>query len=187
MANDALTRSEAASPAPPLRRTFVSLATAILLLGIANSMVGSYLVLFASDEVKLSPEQVGALASAPAVGGIAVSWLLGRRFDRRPRRSYAVAVTVLGGLGLALFTWTRSFVLLIIVAATLVGCKAAAFPQLLSMARVILGDGREGQRSAPLLRSVSSLAWAIGPLIGAALLAWTDSRRSCGRRPSFWR
>jgi MFS transporter, SET family, sugar efflux transporter len=171
MANDALTRSDAASTAPPLRRTLVSLATAILLLGIANSMVGAYLVLFASDEVKLSPEQVGALASAPAVGGIAVSWLLGRRFDSRPRRSYTVAVTVLGGLGLALFTRTRSFVLLIVVAATLVGCKAAAFPQLLSMARVILGDGREGQRSAPLLRSVSSLAWAIGPLIGAVLLA----------------
>jgi SET family sugar efflux transporter-like MFS transporter len=33
----------------------MALATAVLLLGIADSMVGSYAVLFAADEVGLSP------------------------------------------------------------------------------------------------------------------------------------
>ena len=173
MATDAESRREPAPGPPPLRRSLAPLAAAILLLGIADSMVGSYIVLFATDVAGLNPVQVGVLASAPAVGGIAVSWLLGRRFDRKPMRSYTVVVTALAGVGLALMTRTTSFPVLVILAATLLGSQAAAFPQLFSMARVILGNGRTGQRSAPLLRSAWSLAWAIGPLIGAAMLTRT--------------
>jgi SET family sugar efflux transporter-like MFS transporter len=152
------------------RMAFASLAAAILLLGIADSMVGSYLVLFAADEAGLEPLQVGVFASAPAVGGILASWLLGRRFDRHPTPAYTVSVTALGAAGLALMTLTTSFPVLVALALTLLGGLSAAFPQLFAMARVVLGDGRAGQRSAPLLRSAWSLAWAIGPLIGAALV-----------------
>ncbi len=56
---------------------------------------------------------------------------------------------------------------------TLVGAVAAAFPQLFTLARVALGNGSAGKRSAPLLRSCWSLSWALGPLIGTALLART--------------
>ena len=79
MATDAESRREPAPGPPPLRRSLAPLAAAVLLLGIADSMVGSYIVLFATDVAGLNPVQVGVLASAPAVGGIAVSWLLGRR------------------------------------------------------------------------------------------------------------
>jgi SET family sugar efflux transporter-like MFS transporter len=142
-----------------------------LLLGIADAMVGAYFVLFQADVMGLAPVQIGFVASVQAVGGIVVSWLLGQRFDRRPTRAYVVAVTGLGGLGLVLVTWTRSFPLLVLLALTLLGGVAAAFPQLFAMARVILGDGPSGRRSAPVLRSAWSLAWALGPLLGAALLA----------------
>jgi MFS transporter, SET family, sugar efflux transporter len=151
---------------------FAPLAFGVLLLGIADSMVGSYLVLFAAD-AGLSALQVGVFASAPALGGLIVSWFLGRRFDHRPTRSYTVAVTGLGGLGLALMTMTTSFPVLVILAMLFLGALAAAFPQLFAIARVTLGDSVIGQRSAPLLRSAWSLAWAIGPLVGAAVLART--------------
>jgi SET family sugar efflux transporter-like MFS transporter len=36
---------------------------------------------------------------------------------------------------------------------------------------VVLGEGATGRRSAPLLRSGWSLAWAVGPLAGAVVLA----------------
>jgi SET family sugar efflux transporter-like MFS transporter len=102
-----------------------------------------------------------------------VSSLLGRRFDRHPTRIYAAAVTAAGALGLVLIAVTRSFALLVLVAATLFGAVAAAFPQLFALARVTLGAGPAGQRSTPLLRSAWSSAWAIGPLLGAALLTRT--------------
>ena len=156
-----------------MSRALTPLAAAVLLLGIADSMVGSYLVLFAADEVGLSPLQIGVFASAPAVGGMVISSLLGRRFDRHPTRMYTVVVTAAGALGLVLYAETRSFGLLVLVAATLVGAVAAAFPQLFALARVVLGAGPAGRRSAPLLRSAWSLAWATGPLLGAALLTRT--------------
>jgi MFS transporter, SET family, sugar efflux transporter len=156
-----------------MSRAFTTLAAAVLLLGIADSMVGSYLVLFAADEVGLSSLQVGVFASAPAVGGMVISSLLGRRFDRHPTRMYTVVVTAAGALGLILYAEIRSFSLLVLVAATLFGAVAAAFPQLFALARVVLGAGPAGQRSAPLLRSAWSLAWATGPLLGAALLTRT--------------
>jgi SET family sugar efflux transporter-like MFS transporter len=134
-------------------------------------MVGSYAVLFAADEVGLSPVQVGVFVSAPAVGGILVSSLLGRRFDRRPTRRYAALVAVGGALGLSAMAVSRSFVVLVVVALTLMGPLSAAFPQLFTLARFVLGDGAAGRRSAPLLRSGWSLAWAVGPLLGAAVLA----------------
>ena len=134
-------------------------------------MVGSYAVLFAADEVGLSPVQVGVFVSAPAIGGIVVSSVLGRRFDRRPTRRYAALVAVGGAIGLSVMAVSRSFVVLVVVGLTLMGAVAAAFPQLFTLARVVLGDGAAGQRSAPLLRSGWSLAWAIGPLLGAGVLA----------------
>jgi SET family sugar efflux transporter-like MFS transporter len=153
------------------RAATTSLAGAVLLLGIADSMVGSYLVLFASDEVGLDPFRVGVVSSATAVGGIAVSWLLGRRFDRRPARRYTVAVALAGAAGLVLLSLTASFAVLLLLALTLLGGTAAAFPQLFAMARLTLGTGSAGQRSAPLLRSFWSAAWAIGPLLGAVVFS----------------
>src|SRR3954471_14683533 len=83
----------------------------------------------------------------------------------------AALVAVGGALGLSAMAVSRSFVVLIVVALTLMGALSAAFPQLFTLARVVLGDGAAGRRSAPLLRSGWSLAWAVGPLLGAAVLA----------------
>ena len=153
-------------------RSFASLAGATTLLGIADSMAGAYLVLFASDHAHLTPTQVGVFISAPAAGGIVVGALAGRRFDRRPAKGYAIAAAALGALGFVLLTTTTSVPLLILIAITFVAAGQAAFPQLFALARVVLGNGSAGRRSAPLLRSGWSLAWALGPLGGAALLPY---------------
>ena len=148
----------------------ISLAVAVLLLGVADSMVGSYFVLFVTDVAGLSPMQTGVFVSVHGAGGILLAWLAGRRFDREPSRGYAAAAMLSGGIALWLMTVTRSYPLLVLLAVTLLAALAAAFPQLFSLARHLLGDGPAGGRSVPLLRSVWSLAWATGPLLGTAVL-----------------
>lgn len=148
-----------------------SLVSGILLLGMADAVVGSYLVLYASDELRLEPTAVAVVVSAPSVGGIALSWVTGRLFDRRPTRLWAVLAALCGATGLLLMTTTRSFPLLVLIAVVLLGAHAAAAPQLFALGRVALGKGRLGHRVAPVLRSAWSLAWAIGPLLGAVVLA----------------
>ncbi|BCJ47396.1 putative sugar efflux transporter [Actinoplanes ianthinogenes] len=150
---------------------FLALFAAVLLLGIADSMAHSYIVLFAADVAGLTPVQIGVWSSVFAVGGITIGWWLGRRFDRRPARTYAIAVILLGAAGYALLPRVSSFPVLLLMAGTVLGALGAAFPQMFALARAVLGEGAAGQRSAPLLRSAWSLAWAIGPLLGAAVLS----------------
>jgi SET family sugar efflux transporter-like MFS transporter len=153
------------------RVPFLALFAAVLLLGIADSIVNSYIVLFGADVVGLTPLQIGVWSSVFAIGGITISWWLGRLFDRRPARTYAIVVILLGSAGYLLLPRVSNFLVLLLMAATVLGAMGAAFPQLFTLARAVLGEGTAGQRSAPLLRSAWSLAWAVGPLLGALILS----------------
>lgn len=153
------------------RVPFLALFAAVLLLGIADSMVNSYIVLFGADVAGLTPLQLGVWSSVFAIGGITISWWLGRLFDRRPARTYAIVVILLGSAGYVLLSRVSSFPVLLLMAATVLGAMGAAFPQLFALARAVLGEGAAGRRSAPLLRSAWSLAWAVGPLLGALVLS----------------
>lgn len=150
---------------------FLALFAAVLLFGTADSMVHSYIVLFGADVVGLTPLQIGVWASVLAIGGITIGWRLGRLFDRRPARTYAMVVILSGSAGYLLLPRVSSFLLLLLMAATVLGAMGAVFPQLFALARAVLGEGAAGQRSAPLLRSGWSLAWAVGPLLGALVLS----------------
>jgi SET family sugar efflux transporter-like MFS transporter len=150
---------------------FLALFAAVLLLGIADAMVSSYIVLFGADVVGLTPLQIGVWSSVFAIAGITIGWWLGRLFDRRPARTYAITVILLSSAGYLLLPRVSSFPVLLLMAATVLGAMGAAFPQLFALARSVLGEGAAGQRSAPLLRTAWSLAWAGGPLLGALVLS----------------
>jgi MFS transporter, SET family, sugar efflux transporter len=154
------------------------LLVSVLLLGIADSMIGPYLVLFGADEARLSLLQVGVFMSVIAVSGLAVSTWLGRRYDRSASRAPAFIALAAPAVGYLALTTTTNYALLLCIAAALLGAGMAAFPQLFTLARTHLdrSGGGSAQRGTPALRSVWSLAWAIGPLIGAAVLAWQGYR-----------
>ncbi|MEU8662117.1 MFS transporter [Actinoplanes philippinensis] len=145
----------------------LTLASAILVFGIADSMVNSYIVLFGADVAGMSPLQLGAWTSVYALGGITISWTLGHLFDRRPARAYAIGVILLGSAGYLVLPQVTSYPLLLLMAATVFGSVSAAFPQLFALGRATLGEGR----STPLLRAAWSMAWSVGPLLGALILS----------------
>jgi SET family sugar efflux transporter-like MFS transporter len=142
---------------------------AILLFGLADSMVGPYLVLFGANQAHLSPFAIGVLVSAIAISGMAISTWLGGRYDRSPSRWPALLALIAPAAGYLLLTTTVSYAALLVIGVTLLGAQTAAFPQLFTLARS--GAETSSSASAPVLRSAWSLAWAIGPLIGAVLLS----------------
>ena len=149
------------------------LLLSVLTLGIADSMIGPYLVLFGTQAARLSPLQAGVFISLISVSGLAVSTWLGRRYDRGASRWPALVAVGAAAAGYAALTTTTSYVLLLLIAAGLLSAGTAAFPQLFALARTHherAGGSASGRRT-PALRSTWSLAWAIGPMIGAALLA----------------
>ena len=155
------------------RRVFPPLLISVLVLGIADSMIGPYLVLFGADEAGLSPFRVGIFLSLISVSGLAVSTWLGRRYDRSASRWPALVAVAAPAAGYLALTTTTSYPLLLVIAVALLGAGMAAFPQLFTLARTHLdvAGGGVARRGTPALRSVWSLAWAIGPVVGAALLA----------------
>jgi SET family sugar efflux transporter-like MFS transporter len=154
------------------------LLVSVLLLGIADSMIGPYLVLFGADEARLSALQVGVFMSVIAVSGLAVSAWLGRRYDRSASRAPAFIALAAPAVGYLALTTTTSFAMLLLIAAAFLGAGMAAFPQLFTLARthLNLSAGGSARRGTPALRSVWSLAWAIGPMVGGAVLAWQGYR-----------
>ncbi|MEZ0493088.1 MFS transporter [Kineococcus sp. TBRC 1896] len=153
-----------------LTRPFTTLAGSVVLLGLADSVVGSYYVLFLHDHADLSATRIGLLFSLPALGGIAFTLWSGRRFDRRPTRTWALLATASSAAGYALLTTTTSFAWLLLISVTLLAVYQAIYPQLFAMAPTVLGSGASGRRAVPLLRSGWSLAWALGPLVAGLLL-----------------
>lgn len=149
------------------------LILSVLSLGIADSMIGPYLVLYGTRTAHLSPLQAGVLMSVVSVSGLAVSTWLGRRYDRRASRWPAVLAVIAPACGYVALTTTTSYPLLLLIAVALLGAGTAAFPQVFALARTHhdRGGGAASGRRTPVLRSTWSLAWAVGPMIGAALLA----------------
>ncbi len=155
------------------RRPLPKLLSGVLLLGMAESMAGSYLVLFGADVLRLTPFAIGVFVSLTAVSGIVSATWLGRRYDRIPGRVPALAAVTAAAIGYLLLTVTHSYVLLLVVAVVFLGAGSAAFPQLFTLARRYLDHDRPtGVSGTPMLRSAWSLAWAIGPILASVALAW---------------
>jgi len=149
------------------------LLLSVLALGIAESMIGPYLVLYGTQTAHLTPLQVGVFVSLISVSGLAVSTWLGRRYDRDASRGPALVTLAAPALGYAALTTTTSYPLLLLIAVGLLSAGTAAFPQVFALARTHhehTGEVTAGRRT-PALRSTWSLAWAVGPMIGAGLLA----------------
>ncbi|MEU6728521.1 MFS transporter [Nonomuraea wenchangensis] len=159
------------TPASQPRRRFITLLMAVLLLGVTEAMIGPYIVLFGAERLHLSALQIGVFVSMTSVSGMAVSLLLGRRYDRRPGRQPAMLAASLAGTGYLLLLTGPPYPLLLLIAVLFIGPGSAAFPQLFALARSHADRTAAGAGArTPLLRSAWSLAWAIGPLAGGALL-----------------
>ncbi len=147
---------------------------AALLLGFAGSFTGPYLPLFGRDAVGMSPFALGVFMTLTALAGIVISTLLGRLSDRLPDRRPIVLLTVVAaGIGYALLTVTRQYELVVLIGCLLLGTGAGSFPQLFALARThFLAAGTEAAEQGTIaLRSIISIAWMVGPALGALLIA----------------
>lgn len=152
---------------------YPALTLAILLLGLGNSVVEPYTPLFGVNVAHMSPLQLGIFQTLMSVSGIWVSSRLAHRFDRKPSRRPALLTLGISAIGFLLLTTTTNYALLAVIAFVFLGPGAAPFPQLFAIAKGNLdqADPSASRNGIITLRSIFSLAWAIGPLLGAGLLA----------------
>ena len=128
-----------------------------------------YNTLFAIERAHMGPLAVGLFLTARAAGAIAISHLFGAWFDRRPSLWPLVISLLAGALGYALMTTTTNFYALCLIGAVPLGMGAAAFPLIFAVARgwAAQSERLAMTRSLTLLRASFSLAWGVGPALGA--------------------
>jgi SET family sugar efflux transporter-like MFS transporter len=153
--------------------SFTPALLAILCSVLAEAVGFSYMALLAVEKIGMSPLELSAFLTLSAISGIAVTTVFGHLHDRRPVLWPLIvslgAKVVAFGLCAAL---TQSW-MLIAVAVALFGPSSASFALMFAMAKGYLDrvGGETVSRGMASLRVASSLSWAIGPAIGAALVA----------------
>ncbi|SMB88646.1 sugar efflux transporter [Deinococcus hopiensis] len=149
---------------------YLGMAVTVLLLGFATSFAMPYMSLFGVQKVGMSPLLLGVYLTVVALSSITISTLLARWSDRLPdRRPVVLTAIAAGTLGFVLLAFTTNYLAVLLIAAVCLGTGSAAFPQVFALSRAQAGAA--GEQGMTALRSVFSLAWVVGPGIGAALLA----------------
>jgi MFS transporter, SET family, sugar efflux transporter len=152
---------------------FIALVVVDVLAGLADAISGPYLVLFLVDEAHLSPLLLSVVLTARALAGIAFATGFGGWVDRKP--SVAPLLLALAGsaVGYASLAFTTDFALLIVIAALPVAIGAAVFSQSIALVRRGFEHAsfHTASRAMGVLRASWSLAWAMGPAVGAVVVA----------------
>jgi MFS transporter, SET family, sugar efflux transporter len=151
---------------------------AVLFIGAGDAVGGSYLTLFAVDHARMSPLRLGIFLTVQAVNGIAVSTVFGRWFDRRASVVPVLLALVMTTVGYLLLTATTRFYLLLVIAGGPLAASLAGFPQLFALVKGHLDQGgaETAERGIATIRATWSIAWAIGPALGAVVISRFDFR-----------
>ncbi|WP_414656870.1 sugar efflux transporter [Deinococcus sp. VB343] len=151
----------------------LGLTLAVLLLGLATSLAGPYMSLFAVEQVGMTPLQLGLFLTLNALSAVGISTLLGRWADLRQDRKPLVLLTLAAGvLAYLALSGVRSLAGVMLTGVLLLAVSAAAFPQVFAFARSAFASapGDLPEKAVTLLRAVFSFAWVVGPGLGAAVL-----------------
>jgi len=153
--------------------SFTPAILAILLATLAEAVAGSYMALLAVEKIGMSPLELSAFLTLSAISGIAVTTLFGHMHDKKPILWPLLVAMGAKILGLALCAALTQTWMLIAVGVALFGPSSASFALMFAMAKGYLDrvGGETVSRGMAALRMTSSLSWAIGPAIGAGLVA----------------
>jgi SET family sugar efflux transporter-like MFS transporter len=151
---------------------FIALVVVDVLAGLADSLSGPYVVLFLADQARLGPLALSAVLTARALGGIAFATGFGAWIDRRTSVRPLFLALAGSSLGYALLGFTKDFVVLLVIAAIPMAIGGAAFSQSIALLKRHFDHANPftTHRAIGVLRASWSLAWAIGPAVGAAVV-----------------
>lgn len=153
--------------------SFAPTTVAILFTVFSEAIAGSYMALLAVQKIGMSPLELGAFLTLSAISGIAVTTLFGHWHDRRPVLWPLILALLAKIVGYALCGIITDTWMLLAIAFVLFGLSNAAFPLLFAIAKGYLdkAGGEAPARGMASLRMTSSLGWAVGPAVGALMVA----------------
>ncbi len=155
---------------------FAGLLATMFTLGLASSFVSPFLSMWGTLYVHMSPLRFGLFMTTTSFSAIVISLTLARWSDTHVARRTMLIVGPIGGmLGYTGYAFVRDPVALTVIGSLAIGVATVSFSQLFAFGREELGRpenaGADASLLMSLLRVFFSLAWMIGPALGAAVMA----------------
>jgi SET family sugar efflux transporter-like MFS transporter len=153
----------------------LGLLAANVAFGMAISFVVPYMSMWGTQHVKMSPVVFGWFMTLTSVSSIVLSTVMARLSDTRVMRRTVLILGSLGGIvGYVGYAFLEQPWALTLVGCAAIGLSAANFSQLFAHLREELERPENAYLDAPLIMSVLrvsfSLAWTVGPAIGAYVM-----------------
>lgn len=159
-----------------LRRPgFAGLLASNFTLGLAYAFVLPYISLWGTIEVGMSARVFGLFMTVTALAAVVLSTVLAAWSDSHVTRRTMLIFGALGGVvGYAGYAFLRSPILLTIVGSIALGVASISFSQIFAYGREELERPENANADTPLLMSILrvafSLAWTVGPALGAVVM-----------------
>lgn len=156
--------------------SFAGLLAANFALGMAYSFVVPFMSMWGTLKVGMSAPLFGLFMTTTSVCAIVLSTVLGRWSDSHVARKTLLVVGGLGGvLGYVGYAFVRDPLLLVLIGSTALALASINFSQLFSHVRETFDAVETTDVDASFLVSVVrvcfSVAWTVGPAIGATMMA----------------
>jgi len=158
------------------RPGFPGLLATSFVLGLAYSFVVPFMSMWGTLAVGMTPLVFGLFMTITSVSAIIISTLLAAWSDSHVARKTVLMLGATGGLiGYSSYAFLRDPLILTIIGSLALGLASVSFSQLFAHAREEYRREENLGADAPLLMSILrvsfSLAWTIGPAIGAAVMS----------------
>ncbi|MCC5033821.1 MFS transporter [Streptomyces sp. WAC 00631] len=143
------------------------------MVGVAGAMVVTSTSLFLSDAVRVSPLMIGLFFAARAASEILSDLVVGALSDRMSsRRSLLALCAACSAAGAVGYLLLRDYYALLMTGALFFGIGGAVFSQLFAYTREFADSrGTDAAFFNSALRSVTSVAWIVGPPFGFYLIS----------------
>lgn len=146
----------------------------MMMIGIAVSTTSPYLSLYCTKIIGMSAGAYGIFMAVVSLSGVTVNTILAKYSDSGlNRKMVIVCATTFSAIGYSSYLFIHNYFVLLITVAMLLGLGAPTMSQIFASAReaVNADNGKVDSTFAnSLLRSLFSLGFLIGPLVGSILL-----------------
>ncbi|HWA86002.1 MAG TPA: sugar efflux transporter [Opitutus sp.] len=154
---------------------FPGLLASGFILGLAYSFVVPFMSLWGTVAVGMRPIVFGLFMTTTSLCAVVINVSLARWSDARGARRNVLLLCATGGiLGYLGYAFARDVIALTIIGSLAIGLASSSFSQVFAYAREELGRPENATANRPLLmsllRAFFSLAWTIGPALGAAVM-----------------
>ncbi|WP_139999829.1 sugar efflux transporter [Paenibacillus paridis] len=145
----------------------------VFLVGVGISITMPYLALYFTEDLEMSSGAFGVFTAVSSLTGVVANSFIGKYSDRKLDRKLIIMIaTVSSALGYTSYLVFDHFLALLIIVSFFSGLGAAAMPQIYAYAQQSANESNSDDKTFAMstLRSLVSLGFLIGPLVGTIIL-----------------